>query len=135
MPRRAKSPRRKRSILWRTRNIFLVMLLLFVAAAAGMVSVFWNKVELPEASPVLAETTYICSSEVTGTCTADNSIAQLSGGEDRELVTYEEIPQVLIDAVCSALCSPPEGLAHRHWTGLDWAHVTPVAGRCPGAYE
>ena len=69
MPRRAKSPRRKRSILWRTRNIFLVMLLLFVAAAAGMVSVFWNKVELPEASPVLAETTYICSSEVTGTFT------------------------------------------------------------------
>ncbi|MCB1260572.1 MAG: penicillin-binding protein, partial [Acidimicrobiales bacterium] len=126
MPRRAKSPRRKRSILWRTRNIFLVMLLLFVAAAAGMVSVFWNKVELPEASPVLAETTYICSSEVTGTCTADNSIAQLSGGEDRELVTYEEIPQVLIDAVLATEDKDffehkgvdPVGVARAFWSNV-----------------
>ena len=38
----------------------------------------------------------------TSGCNADNSLAQLSGGEDRVTVTYDQIPPVLVDAVLSA---------------------------------
>jgi penicillin-binding protein 1A len=44
----------------------------------------------------------MCASDVRTGCTADNSIAQLSGGVDRISVTYEQIPAVLIEAVLSA---------------------------------
>ncbi|MEZ5376718.1 MAG: transglycosylase domain-containing protein [Acidimicrobiales bacterium] len=51
----------------------------------------------------LAQTTFVCSAEVTRTdgaeCTNDVAMAQFSAGEDRQIVTYEQIPTVLIQAV------------------------------------
>ena len=118
--------RKKRSILWRTRNVFLVLLLVFVAGVSGAVWVVWDAVDLPTLDETLAETTYICSADVPEDCTADNSIAQLSGGEDREIVAYEEIPQVLIDAVIATEDKDffehkgvdPVGVARAFWSNV-----------------
>jgi len=46
-----------------------------------------------------AQTSYLCMADVVGECNADNATAQFTAGEDRVIVTFDEIPQVLIDAV------------------------------------
>ena len=71
---------------------------MLVLVIAGMAYLF-TQVPLPDAEPPLLQTTFICDSEVNSGCTADNSIAQLSGSEDRVTVTYEQLPPVLINAV------------------------------------
>lgn len=43
----------------------------------------------------------MCSAEVQVNCNAQNAMAQLHGTEDRVLVTYEQIPDVLKQAVIS----------------------------------
>ncbi len=51
----------------------------------------------------LAQTTFVCSADITRTegaeCDNDVAMAQFSAGEDREIVSYEQIPSVLIQAV------------------------------------
>jgi penicillin-binding protein 1A len=75
--------------------------LLVVLAFAGAGYLF-AQVPLPDAEPPLLQTTFICASDVTTGCDADNSIAQLSGGVDRVSVTYDQLPPVLINAVVAA---------------------------------
>lgn len=75
--------------------------LLFVLVIAGVAYLF-TQVPLPAAEPPLLQTTFICDGQVSTGCTAENSIAQLSGSEDRVTVTYEQLPPVLINAVVSA---------------------------------
>jgi penicillin-binding protein 1A len=67
-------------------------------AASGFVYVLWQ-VPLPEEDPELTQTTFICAADVETGCSADNSIAQLSGGEDRVSVAYEQIPPVMVLAL------------------------------------
>jgi penicillin-binding protein 1A len=90
-----------RGRLWRWRRPLFLVGLLVVLAVAGMAYLF-TQVPLPDADPPLLQTTFICDGEVTTGCTADNSIAQLSGGEDRVAVSYEQLPPVLINAVVAA---------------------------------
>jgi len=60
------------------------------------------QVPLPDAEPPLLQTTFICASDVSSGCDADNSLAQLSGGVDRVSVTYDQLPPVLVNAVVAA---------------------------------
>jgi penicillin-binding protein 1A len=73
-------------------------MVLVIAGAAYL----FSQVPLPDAEPPLLQTTFICSGEVPTGCTADNSIAQLSGSEDRVAITYDQLPPVLINAVVTA---------------------------------
>lgn len=105
--RRSSRPRRtgpdgvRRSLLWRWRRGFfaagLVGLLLLTGAAW-----LFTQVPLPDRDPPLLQTTFVCASDVRSGCTADNSIAQLSGGVNRISVDTDQIPQVLVDAVLAA---------------------------------
>jgi penicillin-binding protein 1A len=109
MPRQvSKSPadgRRRpadgRGRLWRWRRPLFLVGLLLVLAVAGVAYLF-TQVPLPDAEPPLLQTTFICDAEVASGCTADNSIAQLSGSEDRVTVSYDQLPPVLINAVVAA---------------------------------
>lgn len=51
----------------------------------------------------LDQTTFVCSADITringAQCGPDEAIAQFSAGEDREVVAYDEIPEVVIQAV------------------------------------
>lgn len=95
---------KKRTFLWRMRRVFYLAALAMAVLIAGGIYVL-GRVELPEdptVAPVEAQTTFICSSEVQVNCNASNAMASLHGTEDRVLVTYEQIPDVLREAVISA---------------------------------
>jgi penicillin-binding protein 1A len=95
---------KKRSFLWRMRRVFYLAALAVAVLAAGSIYVL-GQVELPEdptVAPVEAQTSFICSSEVQVNCNASNAMASLHGVEDRVLVTYDQIPPVLRNAVISA---------------------------------
>lgn len=95
--RTAREPKRKRSIFWRWRRFFYLLGLAFLALIAGAGWVV-SQIELPEAE-VLLQTSYVCAADVTDDCNSDNAIAALSGDQVRTLVTLDEVPDVLIDAV------------------------------------
>ena len=90
-----------RTIFWRMRRVFFAVALVFVLGIAGAGYLF-TQVPLPEKEPPLLQTSFFCAADVTSGCNADNSIAQLSGSEDRISVTYDQLPPVLVQAVLAA---------------------------------
>jgi len=93
---------RKRNLIWRMRRPVFIALLAVVLGASTVAYSYWQE-PLPSATPPLAEISFMCSAEVVvGQCTQDNSIAQLSGDEKRVLVKYDEVPQILVQAVLAA---------------------------------
>ncbi|HEX2577040.1 MAG TPA: transglycosylase domain-containing protein [Aquihabitans sp.] len=95
---------KKRSVLWRMRRAFYLAALTATVGAAGLVYVL-GQVELPvdpKVAPVQEQTSFMCAADVQVNCNASNAMAQLHGTEDRVLVTYEQIPEVLREAVVSA---------------------------------
>ncbi len=96
----AKKAAPRRSLLWRSRKpIFVLALLVIVGLSAGGYAL--SQIPLPDEDP-LVQTTFICAGNVWEGCSRENSLAQLSGGEDRVNVTYDQLPPVLIDAVIAA---------------------------------
>ncbi len=81
----------------------LLLLTLFgFGAILGGIALLAQK-ELPEDDFAnLAQTSYICAADVVVTCDAENAAVALSAGEDREIVPYSSIPQVMINAVVAA---------------------------------
>ena len=95
---------KRRSVLWRMRRALYLSALVATVGAAGLVWVL-GQVELPVDPKVagpLNQTSFICAADVQVNCNASNAMAQLHGTEDRVLVTYEQIPAILRDAVVSA---------------------------------
>src|SRR5690349_4055623 len=95
---------RKRSVLWRMRRAFYLVALVMTIGSAGLVWVL-GQVELPvdpKVAKSLDQTSFICAADVQVNCNANNAMAQLHGTEDRVLVTYDQIPRILRDAVVSA---------------------------------
>ncbi len=92
---------RKRSVLWRMRRVFYLALLLVVGGAAGA---FWvlSQVKLPAANDDLRQTTFVCFSQTTEECGPENADFKLKGDEDRVNITYEDLPDVVVEAVISA---------------------------------
>ncbi|MCB9372403.1 MAG: transglycosylase domain-containing protein [Microthrixaceae bacterium] len=92
---------RKRSLLWRWRRVFYLALLLVVGGAAGA---FWvlSQVELPAANDQLRQTTFVCFAQTTEGCGPENADFKLKGDEDRVNITYEDLPDVVVEAVISA---------------------------------
>ena len=95
---------KKRSVLWRMRRAFYLGALATTVGAAGLVWVL-GQVELPvdpKVAESLDQTSFICAADVQVNCNTSNAMAQLHGTEDRVLVTYEQIPPILREAVVSA---------------------------------
>ncbi len=97
------TPRRERHLLWRLRRVLFLFGLFALGGLFTAIAVL-SRIELPDDdSASLAETTFVCGADVTNTegavCDNDVAMAQFSAGEDREIVSYEQIPPVLIQAV------------------------------------
>lgn len=80
------------------------MLFIVAVLAAAVIAVTWSfasQIELTgDDFETLTETTYICTDEVQFECNADSAANQLAfEGEERLIVSYDEIPEVLIQAV------------------------------------
>ncbi len=94
--------KRTRNPLWRLRRALVLLVLAGVGVLASAVMVLSSTIQLPElVAPDLNETTFICTAEVVD-CTRDVATATLSSLEDRELVTFDQIPPVLWQAVVAA---------------------------------
>ncbi len=91
---------RRRNPFWRFRRLFFVVAII-AGVAIGAVWSFASQVELEEDNfDELIETTYICTAEVLRGCGPDNAANELAvEGQDRVVVEYGEIPDVLINAV------------------------------------
>ena len=115
----------RRSLFWRWRRAFFALGLVGILLIGGAGYLF-TQVPLPDKDPPLLQTTFMCSSDVTSGCNADNSIAQLSGGVNRISVDWVEIPQVMVDAVLAAEDRTffehggvdPAGILRAVWTNL-----------------
>jgi penicillin-binding protein 1A len=95
---------KKRSILWRMRRVFYLAALVVMVGASGLVYVL-GQIDLPvdpRVATTQKQTSFICAADVQVNCNAANAMAQLHGSEDRVLVTWEQIPPVLREAVVSA---------------------------------
>ncbi len=95
---------KRRSVLWRMRRAFYLSALAITVGAAGLVWVL-GQVELPvdpKVAEPLNQTSFVCAADVQVNCNTSNALAQLHGTEDRVLVTYEQIPAILREAVVSA---------------------------------
>jgi penicillin-binding protein 1A len=91
---------KRKSILWRWRRAFFLVGLLLVAGVAGVGYVVAH-VELPP-ERIQAQTSFICGADVGANCTANDAIAALHGDQDRQNVTLDQVPPVMIDAVLAA---------------------------------
>jgi penicillin-binding protein 1A len=91
---------RRRNPLWRFRRFFFVLAILGVVGL-GSVWAFASQVELTEDNfEDLIQTTYICTAEVTVNCGPDNATNEISSeGQERVIVDYDDIPEVVIEAV------------------------------------
>ncbi len=91
---------RRRNPFWRFRR-FLFVIVLMAVVGSGTVLYVFSQTELPEDRfGELALTTYICTAEVKAGCGPENAAAQLSeAAEDRELVTYEDLPDHVVQAI------------------------------------
>ena len=126
---------RRRSIFWRWRRLLFLAMLVVIASLAGLGLVLSN-IELPPQSQGLAESSFICTREVTGRCGPDNAAAQLNGEENRVIVPYRRIPEVLIDAVIAAEDQnfwehngvDPAGIARAGWAQVSGNSVSEQGG-------
>lgn len=95
---------KKRNILWRMRRVFYLGALAVTVLTAGLAYVL-TQIDLPTdplIDPVQPQTSFICAAEVRDDCNASNAMAQLHGNEDRDPIAWEQIPEVLRQAVVSA---------------------------------
>jgi penicillin-binding protein 1A len=120
---------RRRSVFWRWRRLLFLGLLIAVAGLAG-VGLILSNVDLPQETDTLAQTSFICTHEVSHNCGPDTAAAQLSGEENRVVVPYDQIPQVLINAVVAAEDQnfwehggvDPVGIARAAWEQLPFVN-------------
>ena len=97
-------PRRSRwNPLWRFRRALFALAVFGFACLAAVLTVL-STIPLDELDEIeeLAQTSYLCTSEILSGCGPDNATAQFSAGEDRVILEFEEIPEVLINAVVAA---------------------------------
>ena len=108
--------------------MFYLVVLAFTVLVAGAAYVV-SRVQLPvdpSVAPVQRQTSFICSSDVQVDCNASNAMARLHGAEDRSVVSYDQIPKVLREAVVSAEDRDffkhggvdPAGIARAAWADI-----------------
>ncbi len=89
--------------MWRFRRMLFALAVFGFACLAAVLTVL-SRIPLDQLDEIeeLAQTSYLCTSEVAGGCGPDTATAQFSAGEDRVILEFEEIPEVLINAVVAA---------------------------------
>ena len=78
------------------RFLFVASLLVMALIAASVAKM--ADTELPEAAD-LQQSSFICDAEVPDNCNSTNAMAKISQGEDRQNVSFEEVPELVWQAV------------------------------------
>ena len=75
----------RRSLFWRLRRfLFFVGVIVAASAIGGLWAA--SKVQVPTTNPVLDQTSFVCTAEVTTNCNESNAIASLHGEVNRVVV-------------------------------------------------
>ena len=94
------SRNRRRNPLWRFRRFLFVVALAMIAGVGAVLYIFSETPLFEDTFDELAQTSYICTAEVTSNCGSDNAAAMLSNpAQDRDVVEFEELPDHLVHAV------------------------------------
>ena len=91
----------RRSLIWRFRRFFFFAGVLVIATATGAL---WaaSQVQLPTTNPVLDQTSFVCTAEVTHDCNEKNAIASLHGDVNRVVVPLSQISPEMQNAILAA---------------------------------
>ncbi len=92
---------KRRSVFWRSRRVLYLGGLLAVAAVAGAL---WaaSQVQLPSTDPTVAQTSFICTANITTDCNEKNAIESLHGNVNRVSVPLSQISPAMQAAVLAA---------------------------------
>lgn len=123
--------RARRSVFWRTRRLFYLLVVLGVSLLSGVAYVL-NQLELPPDSSDLAQTSFMCAADVATDCGPENALVKLNSEEDRSIVAYSQMPEVLVQAVLTAEDRDffthrgvdPQGIARAAWSDIRSEGVT-----------
>ena len=99
---RAKVPgASRRSPFWRFRRFLFFIGVIVVASVIGGL---WaaSKVQVPTTNPVLDQTSFVCTAEVTEDCNESNAIASLHGEVNRVVVPLSQISPAMQNAILAA---------------------------------
>ena len=91
----------RRSLFWRFRRFLFFVGVIVVASAIGGL---WaaSQVQVPSTSPVLDQTSFICTAEVTKDCNESNAIASLHGDVNRVVVPLSAVSPEMQNALLAA---------------------------------
>ncbi len=88
---------------WRFRRILFALGVFGFAVLAATLTAL-SGIPLDELDEIeeLAQTSYLCTAEIESGCGPETATAQFSAGEDRVVLTFEDMPDVLVNAVVAA---------------------------------
>lgn len=91
----------RRSLLWRFRRFFFFVGVIVVATAIGGL---WaaSQVQIQTTNPVLDQTSFVCTAEVTRDCNENNAIASFHGNVNRVVVPLSAISPEMQNAILAA---------------------------------
>ncbi len=122
---------KRRNLLWRMRRVLYLGGLLGLAVFAGGL---WaaNQVELPSVDPPTAQTSFICTAEVTKDCGESNAVVSLHGTVNRVSVPLAQISPAMQAAVLAAEDRSffkhggvdPVGIARAAWVDIRGGEVS-----------
>jgi membrane peptidoglycan carboxypeptidase len=93
---------KRRNIVWRMRRVLVGGVAIAVLSTSAAGAQYWAGVEIPAAAGQ-PQASYLCDDTVPkGDCGPSTAFAELAVPEAGETVRYDEIPQVMIDALVSA---------------------------------
>ena len=91
----------RRSLFWRFRRfLFFVGVIVAASAIGGLWAA--SKVQVPTTNPVLDQTSFVCTAEVTTNCNESNAIASLHGEVNRVVVPLSQISPAMQNAILAA---------------------------------
>ena len=91
----------RHSLIWRFRRFFFYVGVLFLATGVGAL---WaaSQVQVPTTNPIIDQTSFICTAEVTHDCNESNAIASLHGNVNRVVVPLSAISPEMQNAILAA---------------------------------
>lgn len=99
--KRTRSGRIKpRGVIWRARKVLVGVAVTGVLGTSAVAANYWSNVALPELSSP-PEASFLCAADVETGCDANSAFAEV-GAEAGVNVRYEQIPEVLVQALVAA---------------------------------
>ena len=91
----------RHSLFWRFRRFFFYVGVLVLATGVGAL---WaaSQVQVPTTNPIIDQTSFVCTAEVTHNCNESNAVASLHGNVNRVVVPLSAVSPEMQNAILAA---------------------------------